>query len=133
MRDALRRGRRVPGPAGRAAGGALRRREQGAQLIVQPTSWAHGLLKEHHWDVLVAARAIENTVYVAAADQLKSAGTMVVDPMGVAIARRGDTPGLLVAEVSPQRVAEVRHTLPSLSHVRPDLYDRWRRVPQPVG
>ena len=106
--------------------------EQGAQLIVQPTSWAHGLLKEHHWNALVTARAIENTVYLAAPDQLKSAGTMIVDPMGVAIARRGDTPGLLVADVSPERVAEVRRTVPSLSHTRPDLYDRWRRVPQPV-
>ena len=107
--------------------------EQGAQVIVQPTSWAHGLLKEYQWNVLVKARAIENTVYVAAVDQLRSAGSMVVDPMGIAIAVRGETKGLLLADLTAERVAEVRAALPSLSHVRHDVYERWRRVPQRVG
>lgn len=107
--------------------------EQGAEIIVQPTSWAHGLLKEYQWNILIKARAIENTVYIAAADQLRSAGSMIVDPMGVAIAVRGETKGLLMAEVTAERVAEVRRTLPSLSHVRHDIYERWRRVPQPIG
>jgi predicted amidohydrolase len=95
-------------------------------VIVQPSSWAHGLLKEFHWDTLVRARAIENTVYVAAVDQLRSAGSMIVDPMGVAIAKRGETEGLVVAELTPERIAEVRRTLPSLTHVRHDAYERWR-------
>jgi deaminated glutathione amidase len=107
--------------------------EQGAELIVQPTSWAHGLLKEYQWNVLVKARAIENTVYIAAPDQLRSAGSMVVDPMGVAIAVRGETEGILLAEVTAERIAEVRHTLPSLRHVRHDIYEQWRLVPQPIG
>jgi predicted amidohydrolase len=107
--------------------------EQGAEVIVQPTSWAHGLLKEYQWNILVRARAIENTVYIAAADQLRSAGSMIVDPMGVAIAVRGETKGLLLADVSADRIAEVRRTLPSLSHVRRDIYVRWGRVPQPIG
>ena len=100
--------------------------ERGSEVIVQPSSWAHGLLKEFHWDTLVRARAIENTVYIAAVDQLRSAGSMIVDPMGVAIAKRGETEGLVVAEVTPERVAEVRRTVPSLSHVRHDVYERWR-------
>jgi deaminated glutathione amidase len=107
--------------------------EQGATLIVQPTSWAPGLLKDFHWNTLVKARAIENTVYLAAVDQLRNAGSMVVDPMGVAIAVRGETAGLLVADVSAERVADVRRTLPSLSHVRHDIYEQWRRVLQPLG
>jgi deaminated glutathione amidase len=106
--------------------------ERGAEVIVQPSSWAHGLLKEFHWGTLVKARAIENTVYIAAVDQLRSAGSMIVDPMGVAIATRGDTEGLVVAEVTPERVAEVRRTVPSLSHVRHDVYERWR-APLPVA
>ena len=106
--------------------------ERGVEVVVQPSSWAHGLLKEFHWDTLVKARAIENTVYIAAVDQLRSAGSMVVDPMGVAIARRGESEGLVVAELTPERVAEVRRTVPSLSHVRHDLYERWR-VTSPVA
>jgi deaminated glutathione amidase len=60
--------------------------ERGADIVVQPSSWAHGVLKEFHWNTLVRARAIENTFYMAAVDQLRSAGSMIVDPMGVAVA-----------------------------------------------
>src|SRR5262249_36900199 len=42
---------------------------RGAELIVVPTAWAAGLFKEEHWVTLVRARAIENTVWVAAAAQ----------------------------------------------------------------
>ena len=43
---------------------------RGAELIVVPTAWAAGLFKEEHWVTLVRARAIENTVWVAAAGQV---------------------------------------------------------------
>ena len=43
---------------------------RGADLIVVPAGWAAGLFKEEHWVTLVRARAIENTVWVAAADQV---------------------------------------------------------------
>jgi len=43
---------------------------RGADLIVVPAGWAAGLFKEEHWVTLIRARAIENTVWVAAADQV---------------------------------------------------------------
>src|SRR5262249_35461778 len=43
---------------------------RGAELIVIPAAWAAGLFKEEHWVTLVRARAIENTVWVAAACQV---------------------------------------------------------------
>ena len=43
---------------------------RGAELIVLPGAWAAGLFKEEHWVTLVRARAIENTVWVAAAGQV---------------------------------------------------------------
>ena len=67
---------------------------RGAELLVIPAAWAAGLFKEEHWVTLVRARAIENTVWVAAADQVPdphepatSAPTgvgrsLLVDPMG---------------------------------------------------
>ncbi len=107
--------------------------ERGADIVVQPSSWAHGVLKEFHWNTLVRARAIENTFYMAAVDQLRSAGSMIVDPMGVAVAVRGETEGLVLAEVTLERIAEVRRTVPSLSHLRPDVYERWRRMSSAVA
>ena len=46
----------------------------GAELIVVPAAWAAGLFKEEHWVTLVRARAIENTVWVAAAGQVPDSG-----------------------------------------------------------
>ena len=43
---------------------------RGADLLVVPAAWAAGLFKEEHWVTLVRARAIENTVWVAAAGQV---------------------------------------------------------------
>lgn len=103
--------------------------ERGAQVLVLPAAWVRGSLKEDHWEILVRARAIENTVYVLAADQVGPdccGSSMVVDPMGVPLARGGETPQLVLGEVSADRVAEVRRTNPSLENRRllsyvPDL------------
>jgi predicted amidohydrolase len=76
-----------------------------------------GPLKEHHWRTLLTARAIENTIYVAAADQAPPTGvgnSMVIDPMGVEIATVGEATDVAVAWLSPQRVALVRETNPAL-------------------
>jgi predicted amidohydrolase len=100
----------------------------GAQVILLPAAWVHGPLKESHWDVLVRARAVENTVYVAAAGMAGRPFTgcsMLVDPMGVPVARAGDEEALVVGEVDVERLRAVRRTNPSLANVRPDVYARW--------
>ena len=115
---------RFPELSGRLAG-------EGADAILLPAAWVHGLLKESQWEVLVRARAIENTVYVAAADQVGagySGSSMLVDPMGVAVARGGETEQVIAGEIDPQRVQAVRQKLPSRKHVRPDVYRRWALV-----
>lgn len=107
---------------------------RGVELILLPAAWVHGLLKESHWEVLVRARAIENTVYVAAAGLTGGSYTgssMLVDPMGVAVARAGEAPALVLGEVDPERVRAVRETNPSLKNARPDVYARWM-APAPV-
>src|SRR5215467_3173456 len=67
---------------------------RGAELIVVPGAWAAGLFKEEHWVTLVRARAIENTVWVAAACQVPDSSapptraptgigrSLLIDPMG---------------------------------------------------
>jgi deaminated glutathione amidase len=102
---------------------------RGAELVLLPAAWVHGLLKESHWEVLARARAIENTVYVAAADQVGgeySGSSMLVDPMGVIVAAAGEVEALVVGEVDPERIKAVRARNPSLANLRPDVYERWQ-------
>jgi len=91
--------------------------DAGAELLLVPAEWVRGPLKEHHWRTLVTARAIENTVYVAAADHTPPVGvgaSLVVDPMGVAIAALGEEESVAVAELDPERIRRVRATNPAL-------------------
>ncbi len=99
----------------------------GAQVLAVPSAWVRGPLKEMHWDVLVTARALENTCYVVATGEcgVRNIGnSMVVDPLGVAIARAGEAPVLLFAELDPDRLARARQELPVLANrrfARPEL------------
>jgi predicted amidohydrolase len=92
--------------------------DAGADLVLIPAEWVRGPLKEHHWRTLVTARALENTIYVAAADHTPPVGvgnSMVVDPMGVELVTIGEQAGVAVAEISTARVASVRETNPALA------------------
>jgi predicted amidohydrolase len=65
----------------------------------------------------VTARALENTVYVAAADHAPPVGvgnSMIVDPMGVELVTIGEDVGVAVTDASPDRVAAVRQVNPAL-------------------
>lgn len=91
--------------------------DAGADLLLVPAEWVRGPLKEFHWLTLLAARAIENTVYLAAADHtppIAVGHSVVLDPMGVRIAGVGEEVDVAVAHISPARLAEVRRTNPSL-------------------
>lgn len=91
--------------------------DAGADLIVLPSEWVRGPLKEHHWRTLVTARALENTVYIAAADQAPPIGagnSMIVDPMGVELATIGENTDVALAWISLERLAEVRAVNPAL-------------------
>lgn len=91
--------------------------DAGVETIVVPAEWVRGPLKEHHWTTLLAARAIENTVYVVAADHPSPIGvghSQVVDPQGVVIAGVGTGEGVAVAEITSDAVAKVREVNPVL-------------------
>lgn len=91
--------------------------DAGADVFLVPAEWVRGPLKEHHWRTLVHARAIENTVFVAAADHPPPLGvgnSMVVDPQGVEIAAIGTGTDVAVAHLDPSAVERVRRVNPSL-------------------
>ncbi|OEV11110.1 carbon-nitrogen hydrolase family protein [Streptomyces nanshensis] len=92
--------------------------DAGSDVVLVPAAWVPGTLKEDHFVTLLRARAIENTVYVAAADQCAPVGvgnSMVVDPMGVVLASLGEQTGTALATATRERLAGVREVNPALA------------------
>jgi deaminated glutathione amidase len=101
--------------------------DDGSDLLAVPSAWVAGPLKEDQWTTLVRSRAIENVVYVAAADQPAPAyagRAMVVDPFGVVLVALGERAGHAVADIDVERIAACRKRMPSLEH------RRWRVSPR---
>ncbi|UAJ80974.1 carbon-nitrogen hydrolase family protein [Leifsonia sp. ZF2019] len=101
--------------------------DAGAELVAIPAEWVRGPLKEHHWSTLLQARAIENTLYVAAADHtppIAVGGSAIVDPMGAVVAGVAEVAGVAIADVSRDRVRQVREVNPALA------LRRYRVVPR---
>jgi predicted amidohydrolase len=92
--------------------------DAGATLVLVPSEWVRGPLKENHWRILITARALENTLYVAAADHTPPIGvgnSMIVDPMGVELATLGELADVAVATISLARIAQVRELNPAVA------------------
>ncbi|HEX2359849.1 MAG TPA: carbon-nitrogen hydrolase family protein [Solirubrobacterales bacterium] len=102
-----------------------------ARIITVPSAFTERTGRDH-WEVLLRARAIENQVFVIAADQVgaappryKSFGrSMIVDPWGVVLAQAPDTECFIAAELEVTAQNEIRQSLPSLANRRPSAY-RW--------
>lgn len=99
--------------------------DRGAELIVVPAAWVAGPRKVHHWRTLLMARAIENTVYVAAVGQ--PAGrycghSLVVDPYGEVLVEAGpggpEQPEVVRAVIERTVLEEARRVNPSLLNRR---------------
>jgi len=101
----------------------------GALVIVVPSAFA-AATGQAHWEVLLRARAIENQVFVIAADQVGTLSpsftahghSMVVGPWGTVLAERPEGQGYVVADLDFAAQQEIRSLLPSLAHRRPEAY-----------
>lgn len=92
--------------------------DAGADVFVVPAEWVRGPLKEDHWRTLLHARAIENTVFVAAADHPPPLGvgnSLIVDPQGVELAAVGTSTDVAVAHLDIGAIERVRRVNPSLA------------------
>lgn len=95
--------------------------DAGATLLAVPAAWVRGPLKEDHWLTLLRARAIENTVYVAAAAQCGRqycGQSALIDPLGVAVVALGADEGVAIGEIDQEWLAAVRARNPALQHRR---------------
>jgi predicted amidohydrolase len=109
---------------------------RGARVFTVPAAFTLATTRDH-WETLLRARAIENQVFVIAANQVgahaagqRSGGrSMIVDPWGLMLAQAQDTEGYIVADLDLERQEEIRSRLPALANRRPEVY-RW---PSEVG
>lgn len=99
---------------------------QGAQILCVPAMFAAQTGKAH-WEVLLRARAIENTCFVIAADQWGGKGdayghSMIINPWGEVLAEVEEGQGIALGEIDLNQLTAVRDKLPCLTHRRTDLY-----------
>ncbi len=98
---------------------------RGASILVAPSGWVQGPMKEEHWQTMLKARAIENGSYVVAPDQVGNiyAGrSMVVDPFGAVLLDMGQREDMDIVELDMEKVKQVRQSLPLLKNRRTDVY-----------
>jgi deaminated glutathione amidase len=96
---------------------------QGANVLIVPAAFTAFTGKDH-WQILLQARAIENTCYVIAPAQVgkhnprrQSHGhALIIDPWGTILADAADQVGVAIAEINPSRLEQVRRQMPSLQH-----------------
>lgn len=101
--------------------------DRGADLIAVPSAFTM-ITGKDHWHTLLQARAIETQCWVLAPAQWgvhdeegmrHSYGhSLIIDPWGAVVADKGHREGLCLAEIDPDRTAEVRHAIPVRNHRR---------------
>ncbi len=97
----------------------------GSEVLVIPSAWVRGNLKEDHWITLNKTRAIENGCYVIAPDQIGHiycGRSLVVDPYGKVLLDMKKRQGIGIVEIDLNKVRQTRKVLPLLKNRRTDIY-----------
>lgn len=92
-------------------------------LLTLPAAFTYTTGKPH-WEILLRARAIENQCYVLASGQgghhINGRHTfghsMLIDPWGEIIAVLPEGEGIVIGEINPDYIHEIRNKLPALKH-----------------
>lgn len=104
---------------------------RGVQVIFIPCAFT-AATGRFHWEALLKARAIENQVFIVAANQfgthpngLKSYGrSMIIDPYGRVLAEAGnDGETVITSTLDPGLLKNIRKEMPLFQHRRKDLYE----------
>jgi len=97
----------------------------GSEVLIVPSAWVKGKMKEEHWITINKTRAIENGCYVIAPDQVGNiycGRSIVVDPFGKILLDMKKRQGLGIVDISLDKVKEIRKILPLLKNRRTDIY-----------
>lgn len=100
----------------------------GANILVSPSAWVAGFMKQEHWEIMLKSRAIENGVYVIAPNQFGNiycGHSMVIEPFGATLIDMGNREGMEILDIDNSRIDTVRRTLPLLGNRRTDVYKNY--------
>ena len=92
--------------------------DAGADVLLISSAWPIAQAKEDHFMTMVRARALENTVYVAASGDCSPTmvgRSHVIDPLGYQLAGLGNEVGHAECVLDPARLVRARQTLPVLA------------------
>lgn len=100
----------------------------GAKVLFVPAEWPHPRL--NHWRTLLAARAIENQMYVVACNRVGVSGdtsffghSMIIDPWGEIVAEGGEDEAIITGNLDSSLTDDVRQRIPVFEDRRPNLYE----------
>jgi len=97
----------------------------GAEVLVAPSAWVKGDMKEEHWLTINKTRAIENGCFVVAPDQVGNiycGRSIVVDPYGKILLDMKKKQGISYVEIDLKKIKQIRKVLPLLKNRRVDVY-----------
>ena len=97
----------------------------GSQILIAPSAWVKGNMKEEHWIAINKTRAIENGCYVIAPDQVGNiycGRSIVVDPFGKILLDMKKKQGIGIVNIDLNKVTQTRKVLPLLKNRRADVY-----------
>ncbi len=97
----------------------------GSEILIAPSAWVKGDMKEEHWITINKTRAIENGCYVIAPDQVGNiycGRSLVVDPYGKVLLDMKKKQGIGFVNIDLNKVKQTRKVLPLLKNRRTDIY-----------
>jgi len=97
----------------------------GSEILVAPSAWVKGEMKEEHWLTINKTRAIENGCYVVAPDQVGNiycGRSVIVDPYGKVLVDMKKKQGIAYADIDLKKIKQTRKVLPLLKNRRTDIY-----------
>ena len=97
----------------------------GSEVLVVPSAWVKGDMKEEHWITINKTRAIENGCYVISPDQVGNiycGRSLVVDPYGKILLDMKKKQGISFVDIDLNNVKQTRKILPLLKNRRIDIY-----------
>jgi len=101
----------------------------GSEILVVPSAWVKGKMKEEHWITINKTRAIENGCYVIAPDQVGNiycGRSLAVDPLGKILLDMKKRQGIGYVNISLDKLKETRKAMPLLKNRRIQIYRNFR-------
>ncbi|MDA8123305.1 MAG: carbon-nitrogen family hydrolase [Deltaproteobacteria bacterium] len=105
---------------------------EGATLFCVSAQWP--TVRKGHWELLNAARAVENQLFVVAANAVGksgdfrfSGGSLILSPWGERLAEGGEEEGLAMAVIDPAQAAEARRRIPCAQDRNERAYRKTRK------